>query len=119
MLSGLWTIFSLGAGALARRTEWKVSFSRDSTSTYMHAKDSGWDMGTSSRFAFPKEPAPTHIRLEHLEDDLLLEKQGLVDDRLHHDLKVRGEYDHSANPSVKYGILSPLVHRRSSSSDRA
>jgi hypothetical protein len=77
--------------------------SRDSMSTYMRAKDSGWDMGTSSSFAFHKEPAPTHIRLEHLEDDmggvkhdiremkhmmrLLLEKQGLADDRLDHELK--------------------------------
>jgi hypothetical protein len=74
-------------------------------------------MGTSSSFAFHKEPAPTHIRLEHLEDDmggmkhdmggikhdmggikhdmremkhmvrLLLEKQGLADDRLDRDFK--------------------------------
>jgi hypothetical protein len=76
------------------------------------------------------------IRLEHLEDDvkemkhmmqLLLEKQGLADDRLDHNLK-GSPLTHSysptlltnastANISVKDGILSPLVHRRSSSSD--
>ncbi|KAJ7861388.1 hypothetical protein B0H14DRAFT_2575979 [Mycena olivaceomarginata] len=87
----LWAIFSLGAGALARRT------------------DSGWDMGTLSSFAF-KEFIPTHIRLEHLEADmggvkhdiggmkhdmremkhmvrLLLGNQGLTDDRLDQDLR--------------------------------
>ncbi|KAJ7861390.1 hypothetical protein B0H14DRAFT_2742093 [Mycena olivaceomarginata] len=138
MLSALWTIFSLAAGTLARRTtpaRQRLSAHLDSEETnsgesgrfvfkrfgiHLHAKDSGWDMGTSSSCAFRKEPAPTDIRLEHLEDDmrevklmvrLLLEKQGLADDRLDHDLK--------ANPNVKDGILSPLVHRRSSSSDRA
>jgi hypothetical protein len=60
---------------------------------------------------------------------LLLEKKGLVDDRLDHDLK-GSPLTHScsqslptnaftANPNVKDGILSPLVHRRSSSSDWA
>jgi hypothetical protein len=109
-------------------------------------------MGTSSGCAFHKEPAPTHIRLKHLEDDvggikhdmggmkhdmremkhmvqLLLEKQGLLDDRLDHDPK-GSPLTHScsrslltnafaANPNVTDGILSPLVHRRSSSSDQA
>jgi hypothetical protein len=80
---------------------------------YLHAKDSGWDMRTSTSFAFHKEPAPVH----NVEDDmgrmkhdmggmkldilgvkhdmremkrmmrLLLEKQGLADDSLDHDLK--------------------------------
>ncbi|KAJ7323318.1 hypothetical protein DFH08DRAFT_350871 [Mycena albidolilacea] len=135
MLSALWTIFSLGAGALARHTSparQRLSTRTDSEgkncgesgrfafkrfSVNLHAKDFGWDIGTSSSFAFNKEPAPTHIRLEHVEDNiegikydmggmkhdmgwmkhdmremkhmvrLLLEKQGLADDRLDHDIK--------------------------------
>ncbi|KAJ7803598.1 hypothetical protein B0H14DRAFT_2887287 [Mycena olivaceomarginata] len=136
MLSALWTIFSLGAGALARRTA--PARQRLSTRTDLEEKisgesDSGWNMGTSSSFASYKEPAPTHIRLEHVEDDiegmkhdmggmkhdmremkhmvrLLLEKQGLADDRLDHDFKV--------GANLREEILSPLVYRRSTSSDR-
>ncbi|KAJ7863931.1 hypothetical protein B0H14DRAFT_2736881 [Mycena olivaceomarginata] len=141
MLSALWTIFSIGAGTLARRTgqsRQRLSTRADSEEMisgrsgrfalkgfgiHLHVKDSGWDMGTSSSFAFHKEPAPTHIRLEHLEDDmremkhmmrLLLEKQCLADDRLDYDLK--------GIPNileVKEEIVLPLVHRRSSSSDQA
>jgi hypothetical protein len=132
MLSALWTVFSLGAGVLARRTSQSLvkyicsvgscknleaparqrlsshtdleetisgesgRFTFKRLSVHLHAKDSGWDIGTSSSCAFHKEPAPTHIRLEHLEDDvgamkhivrLLLEKQGLTDDRLNQDLR--------------------------------
>ncbi|KAJ7803608.1 hypothetical protein B0H14DRAFT_2887313, partial [Mycena olivaceomarginata] len=136
MLSALWTIFSLGAGALARRTaptRQRLSAHTDSEETICGESDSGWDMGTSSSFAFHKEPAPKHIRLEHLEDDmggmkhdmggikhdmremkhmvrLLLEKQGLAEDRLDHDFKV--------GTDLREEILSPLVYRRSTSSDR-
>jgi hypothetical protein len=193
MLSALWTIFPLGAGALARRTgqfpseyiyfiasrknleappRQRLSVHADSEETnsgksgrfasqrfgvYLHAKDSGWDMGTSTSFAFHKEPAPTHIRLEHLEDDvggmkheiggmkhdiggikndmremkymvrLLLEKQGLADDRLDHDFKgVRlslidipeaFQLMHIVSADLKEETLSPLVYRRSTSSD--
>ncbi|KAJ7311656.1 hypothetical protein DFH08DRAFT_1087731 [Mycena albidolilacea] len=113
MFSALWTIFSLGAGALARSTapaRQRLSVRADSEETISGESESGWDIGTLSCFAFHKEPAPTHIRLEHLEDDmggvkhdiggmkhdmremkhmvrLLLEKQGLADDRLDHDFK--------------------------------
>ncbi|KAJ7803605.1 hypothetical protein B0H14DRAFT_2887305, partial [Mycena olivaceomarginata] len=84
MLSALWTIFSLGAGALARRTtpaRQRLFVHADSQETIfcreryvcfqeiwcpLTWKDSGWDMGTSSSFAFHKEPAPMHIRLEHV-----------------------------------------------------
>ncbi|KAJ7861416.1 hypothetical protein B0H14DRAFT_2742217 [Mycena olivaceomarginata] len=133
MLSVLWTIFSLGAGALARRTapaRQRLSARTDLEEKISGESDSGWNMGTSTSFAFHKEPAPAHNveddmgRMKHdmggMKHDmremkrimrLLLEKQGLTDDRLDHDLK--------ANPNVKDGILSPLVHRRSSSSDRA
>ncbi|KAJ7311661.1 hypothetical protein DFH08DRAFT_449121 [Mycena albidolilacea] len=133
MLSALWTIFSLGAGALARRTalaRQQLFAHPDSEETIYGESNSGWDMGTSTSFAFHKEPSPAHNvendmrRMKHdmggMKHDmremkrtirLLLEKQGLADDRLDHDLK--------ANPNVKDGILSPLVHRRSSSSNRA
>ncbi|KAJ7342802.1 hypothetical protein DFH08DRAFT_938173 [Mycena albidolilacea] len=149
MLSALWTIFSLGAGALARRTgqppaeyiyfiascknleapaKQRLSMCTDSEDTIcaksgrfafkrfgvdLDAKDSGWDMGTSTIFDSHREPnAPYHTRLKQVEDDvreikcmmrLLLEKP----DRLDHNLK--------ANPNMKDGILLPLVHRRSSS----
>ncbi|KAJ7716791.1 hypothetical protein B0H14DRAFT_3631860 [Mycena olivaceomarginata] len=99
MLSALWTIFSLGLGALARRTalaKQRLFAHADSEETIRGESDSGWDMGISSSFAFHKELAPTHTRLQHLEDDmremkhmmrLLLEKQGLANDRLDHNLK--------------------------------
>jgi hypothetical protein len=181
MLSALWTIFSLGAGTLARRTgqspvdyicsivshknleapaRQRLFMQADSEETIsgksgrfafkrfgvrLHVKDSGWDMGTSSSFAFYKELALTHTRLEHLEDNmggmkhdmremkhmmrLLLEKQGLADDRLDHNLKgspLTHSYSRSpptnasaANTNVKDGILSPMVYRRSTSSDQA
>jgi hypothetical protein len=182
MLSALWTIFSLGAGALARRTgqspakyiyfiaspkifeapaRQRLSAHADSKETisgesgrfvfkrfgvHLHAKDSGWDMGTSSSFVFQKEPAPIHIRLEHLEDDmggvkhdiremkhmmrLLLEKQSLTDDRLDHDFKgiqlslidipeVFRLMQGIVGVELREEILSPLVYRRSTSSDRA
>ncbi|KAJ7846485.1 hypothetical protein B0H14DRAFT_3138766 [Mycena olivaceomarginata] len=129
MLSALWTIFSLGAGALARLTgqspaeyiyfiascknpeapaKQQLSVCTDSEDTIcaksgrfafkrfgvdLHAKDSGWDMGTSTIFDSHREPnAPYHTRLKQVEDDvreikcmmrLLLEKQ----DRLDHNLK--------------------------------
>ncbi|KAJ7810486.1 hypothetical protein B0H14DRAFT_2863394, partial [Mycena olivaceomarginata] len=50
MLSALWTIFSLGAGALARRTapaRQRLSMYADSEETISGENDSGWDMATS------------------------------------------------------------------------
>ncbi|KAJ7798710.1 hypothetical protein B0H14DRAFT_3544229 [Mycena olivaceomarginata] len=120
MLSALWTIFSLGAGALARRTapprqRWPPR--ADSEETICGESDSGWDTGTSSGFAFHQEAKPPcQIPLQHLQDDmremkrmvrLLLEKEGLADD---HDAS-------TVNPSVMDGILSLLVRRPSTSSE--
>ncbi|KAJ7311632.1 hypothetical protein DFH08DRAFT_1044906 [Mycena albidolilacea] len=132
MLSTLWTIFSLGAGALARCTapaRQQLSPPADSHETISGDSHSGWHMGTSSSFAFDKDPAPMHIRLEHLKDDmgrmkldmggmkhdmremkhmmqLLLEKQGLMDDRLDHDLK---EYDAAQRQTPPH---APAPHYR-------
>ncbi|KAJ7861398.1 hypothetical protein B0H14DRAFT_2742135 [Mycena olivaceomarginata] len=115
MLSALWTIFSLGAGALARRT---APQSKRSSSTHNDLGGRiGRESGTSSSFDFHKEAtAPWKIPLEYVQEDIremrrtmdsmrhLLEKQGLLDREL------------KTNSNSKDDILSCRVHRTSASS---
>ncbi|KAJ7754726.1 hypothetical protein B0H14DRAFT_2635393 [Mycena olivaceomarginata] len=90
MLSALWTIFSLGAGVLARRTAPQsersssthddlggricgesAEFAINHLCVHSRLRDSGWDTGTSSSFDFHKEAiAPWQIPLEYVQDDI-------------------------------------------------
>ncbi|KAJ7800633.1 hypothetical protein B0H14DRAFT_3885482, partial [Mycena olivaceomarginata] len=90
MLSVLWTIFSLGAGALARRTgqflpicfitshkickapqSERLSSTDGDLEGIGSKEDCGWDTSTSSSFTLPKEGrAPCQIPLQNLQNDV-------------------------------------------------